>query len=111
MDHMNALRHLRYTIFALLAVLCLLSMQQGAAFHGLSHLAPGDLSGQQKHLPNEKACDKCFVYAELGGGSPTTSPPGLEVPVHFAVIASSAYQPLPSVSTPVYSARAPPLSI
>lgn len=108
---MNHLRRLRFTFIALLAVLCLLGMQQGAAFHGLSHLAGDAAAGQQKHLPHEKTCDKCIVFAEVGGGAPTTSQPAFEVSPQFVVIASFAHQVFLSANPPVYSARAPPISL
>ncbi len=108
---MNRFRHLRHTLFALLAVLCLLGVQQGAAFHGLSHLAEENAPGQQKHLPHSKTCDKCVVYAEVSGGAPTTSHPAFELPAQFAVEAAPAYQFLPAVRPPIYSARAPPISV
>jgi hypothetical protein len=106
---MNQLRRLRYTFIALIAVLCLLGMQQGAAFHGLSHLAGDDSAGQKKHLPHEKSCEKCVVYAEVGGGAPTTSLAPFKVSAQRAVIASPTHQQQPSISFPGYSARAPPL--
>ena len=62
---MNHLRHLRFTFIALLAVLCLLGMQQGAAFHGLSHLTQGKSTEQQKQVPHEKTCDKCVIFKKF----------------------------------------------
>ena len=108
---MNRFRRLRHTFLALLAVLCLFGMQQGAAFHGLSHLAEESAAGQQKHLPHSKTCDKCVVYAEVSGGAPTTSRPAFALPAQLAVNIAPTYQFLPAVSPPVYSARAPPLSV
>ena len=108
---MKSLRRLRFTFLALLAVLCLLGMQQGAAMHGLSHLVGENSTGQQKHLPHEKSCDKCIVYAEVSGGAPTTSHPVFAALSPFVAIALFGPQFLPIASHPVYSARAPPLSL
>lgn len=108
---MHTLRRLRFAFIALVAVLCLLGVQQGAAFHGLSHLADESSTGSQKHLPHGKTCDKCIVYAEVSGAGPTTSPPALQVPSRHVVIADAALALFPSLTPPVYSARAPPISL
>lgn len=57
----------RPLLFLLLAF-ALLFAQQGAARHALSHLAEAHPQSQQgKHLPHSSACDKCVVYADIGG--------------------------------------------
>src|SRR5512143_2785999 len=55
-------------LIALLAF-ALLFAQQGAALHALSHLAepPAGQSQQDKHVPHSPACEKCVVYAGIGG--------------------------------------------
>ena len=108
---MNTLRRFRFTFIALIAVLCLLGVQQGAAFHGLSHLADENSTGSQKHLPHSKSCDKCIVYAEVSGAGPTTALPALQLPSRQVIIAYPALPLFPSLTLPVYSARAPPLSL
>lgn len=108
---MHTLRRLRFAFIAIVAVLCLLGVQQGAAFHGLSHLADENSTGSQKHLPHSKSCDKCVVYAEVSGAGPTTAHPALPIPSKFAVIAYSTLKRVPAVTLPVYSARAPPISL
>ena len=108
---MHTLRRLRFAFIAFVAVLCLLGVQQAAAFHGLTHLADENSTGSQKHLPHAKSCDKCVVYAEVSGAGPTTSHAALQVPSQFVVIASSARELFPSLTDPVYSARAPPISL
>ena len=109
---MHTLRHLRFAFIArfiaIAAVLCLLGVQQAAAFHGLSHLADDSSAGSQKHLPHAKICDKCIVYAEVSGAGPTTTHPALQFPSQLVVIASAALEVFPSLAFPVYSARAPP---
>lgn len=107
---MNSFRQLRHTILALLAVLCLLGLQQGAAFHGLSHVAGDDFSSSQKHLPHAKHCDKCIVYAEVGGGAPTTVHPLFVLTATDTAIPSRTNPFNPARRATVYSARAPPLS-
>jgi hypothetical protein len=107
---MNPLRHLRYTIFALLAVLCLLGLQYGAAMHGLSHLTAEKHSEQQKHLPNEKTCDKCMVYAEIGAGAPTTAHATISAVASSIDIATTPRRYFPFLDPTPYSARAPPTS-
>ena len=108
---MYSLRHLRFTFVAFIAVLCLLGVQQGAAFHGLSHLADESSTGPQKHLPHSKTCDKCIVYAEVSGAGPTTAIPVVQIPSQQVVIAYAAPAIFPSLTHPVYSARAPPISL
>jgi hypothetical protein len=108
---MPTLRRLRFAFIALVAVLCLLGVQQCAAFHGLSHLADENSTGTQKHLPHSKSCDKCIVYAEVSGAGPTSAPPALQVPSQFVVSTSAALAFFPSLTLPVYSARAPPISV
>ena len=108
---MNPLRHLRYTIVALLAVLCLLGLQYGAAMHGLSHLTAEKSADQQKHLPSDKTCDKCMVYAEIDNGAPTTTHATLDVLAHRIDVAIATPRQLPSSSPTPYSARAPPISV
>lgn len=105
---MNYFRQIRHTLAALFAVLCLFGMQQGAAFHGLTHAAADESAGSQKHLPHSKICDKCAVYAEFAGGTPTTSHPPVAVIMAVAIIALCAILVAPSLRPPVYSARAPP---
>ena len=106
---MHPLRRLRLAFIALIAVLCLLGVQQGAAFHALSHLADGNATGPQKHLPHSKTCDKCVVYAEVSGAGPTTTHAALQIPAQFMVTASAAQYVVPSRTLPAYSARAPPI--
>lgn len=106
---MHPLRRLRLASIALIAVLCLLGVQQGATFHALSHLADGSATGPQKHLPHSKTCDKCVVYAEVSGAGPTTTHAALPIPAQFMVTASAAQRIFPSRTLPAYSARAPPI--
>jgi hypothetical protein len=105
---LHTLRRLHFTFIAFVAVLCLLGLQQGAAFHELSHLAGEHSTGSQKHLPHGKSCDKCVVYAEVSGTGPITAHSALQVPAPFIVIASVAQSFFPALTHPVYSARAPP---
>lgn len=104
---MTRLRQYRFTLIALIAVLCLLGMQQGAAYHRLSHSAD-DATSQQKHLPHEKNCDKCVFYAEVGGGAPTTSHPAFDVSAPHVNLAAAPRSLLHAANPSAYSARAPP---
>lgn len=105
---MSALRHFRFACIALIAALCLLGMQQGAAFHGLSHLAGDGSSETQKHGSHANSCDKCVVYAEVSGAGPTTDHPALPVPSPVVGVAMATRTMFPARTLPVYSARAPP---
>ncbi len=107
---MYTLHRLRFAFIALVAVLCLLSVQQGAVFHALSHLADEDSTESQKQLPH-KGCDKCIAYAEASGAAPTTVHAPLQIPLQFIAIASAGQRFFPSLTYPVYSARAPPISL
>lgn len=108
---MNTLRRLRFAFIAFVAVLCLLGVQQAAAFHGLTHLADENGTGTQKHLPHSKTCDKCIVFAEVSGAGPTTTHAALLVPSQFVPLAAAALKLYPALTFLVYSARAPPISI
>jgi hypothetical protein len=105
---MSYFRHIRHTLVALFAVLCLFGMQQAAAFHGLTHAIADESAGSQKHLPHSKICDKCVIYAEFTGGTPTISHPAVTVKAAAAVIAPGDSPATPVRRPPVYSARAPP---
>lgn len=107
---MHTLRRLRFAFITLVAVLCLLSVQHGAAFHALSHLADEDSTESQKQLPH-KVCDKCIAYAEASGAVPTTVLAPLQIPTQLIAIASAEQTLFPSLTYPVYSARAPPISL
>ena len=102
------MHRLRFAFIALVAVLCLLGVQQGAAYHALSHLADGESSESQKQLPH-KSCDKCLAYAEASGAAPTTVHAPLQIASQFVAIAPVTQNFFPSLTLPVYSARAPPI--
>ena len=109
---MHILHRFRFAFIArfiaIAAVLCLLGVQQAAAFHSLSHLADDSSAGSQKHQPHAKTCDKCVVYAETSGAGPTTAHPAFQVASPRVVIVSATRLPVPSPTLPAYSARAPP---
>jgi len=112
---MHILHRLRFAFIArfiaVAAVLCLLGVQQAAAFHGLTHLADDGSAGSQKHLPHAKTCDKCMVFAEVSGAGPTTAHPAIQVDSPFFVIATATRFSVPSPTLPAYSARGPPISV
>ena len=108
---MNHFRRLRFSLIALLAVLCLLGLQYAAAKHGLLHLAADKSSEQQKHSPHEKTCDKCVVYAEIGDSAPTSAH-AIRADVARAVgVVFSTQQPVFFRQPSVYFARGPPHSV
>ena len=111
---MPILHRLRFALIArfiaVAAVLCLLGVQQAAAFHGLSHLADEDSSSSQKHAPHTKYCDKCTAYAEAGGAGPTTTHRAFRVDSPFIAVSTAAQLPARGPTLPTYSARAPPIS-
>lgn len=97
---------LRRLILTLSLVLLFGFGQQGAAVHAVSHLA--DWQGQQQDKSgHSQACDKCVVYAQLGGAMPSAGhvlPPadGQHVTYDARLDTLDSFNPLP------YSARAPP---
>lgn len=103
-------RKFRHTLFALLAVLCLLGMQQGAWAHGLSHVGGDDSTAPQKHLPHAKACEKCAVYAEVGSGAPPNACPALVLPPADDAQPAFSRFIIPLLGARAYTARAPPFS-
>ncbi len=93
----------------LLLALTLLFAQQGAAMHALSHLGEAlpAHSQQDKKLPHSPACDKCVVYAGVGGAVAASKLVIPSATVHVPPVA--AIQPaLPSQPARPYQARAPP---
>lgn len=88
----------------------LLFAQGGAIAHSVTHLADRAPSQSQhdKQLPHSPVCDKCVVYAEVGGAIPVTA--AIFSAQHFDVVASFSSSPFLFVS-PVYRSntpRAPP---
>ena len=108
---MRALLQLRFTVLALAAALCLLGVQQAAAFHTVSHLADENSTRSPPQLPHSQNCDICFVYADISGAGPTIAHAAFQIPAAFVGIATSPPTPLATVTQPVYSARAPPLRL
>lgn len=108
---MRTLRQFRFTFLALVAALCLLGAQQAAAFHALSHLASENSTWLRSPLPHSQNCEICFVYADISSAGPTIAHAAFQIPAAFIDIATSLPAPLASVTQPVYSARAPPLSV
>ena len=100
----------RFTLFALIAALCLLGMQQAATAHSFAHLTNEHSSQPQGNLPHTQNCDLCFVYADISGAGPTTDNGEFHAPVASVVITSALPTARACVTQPVYSARAPPLS-
>lgn len=96
-------------LFSLWLAFVLLFAQQGAALHALSHFADGvpAQSQQEKHLPHSPACDKCVVYAGIGGAA-LFSPPVFATQEPTAILAAVFF--LLFFSAPLYSylSRAPP---
>lgn len=108
---MHTLRSPRFTVIALLAALCLLGIQQAAAFHAFSHLGVEQASDSQKQLPHTDRCDKCVVYAEISGAGPISVHPTVPVTSQFIVAALVTRTLLASQTLTVYSARAPPVPL
>ena len=88
----------------------LLFAQSGAIAHSVTHFAD-DVPSHSRHdkqLPHSPVCDKCVVYAEIGGSIPATA--------HFFTAqqldAVALYASLPvfflSPANRGYSSRAPP---
>jgi len=111
---MPILHRLRFAFIArfiaVAAVLCLLGVQQAAAFHGFSHLADDGSPASQKHAPHAKYCDKCVAYAEAGGAGPTSAYAAFQVDSSHTVIVPATRSRVVSPTLSAYSARAPPLS-
>lgn len=101
------MKSLRLLVAIALAAM-LLSAQQAAALHALSHLgdAPGKTEQQKRHA-GEKVCDQCLVFATVHGGGA----PGLlfiafvDRPFHFHsgdALSATVHRTAP------YRSRAPP---
>jgi hypothetical protein len=96
-------------LFSLLLAFVLLFAQQGVALHALSHLADGvpAKSQQEKHLPHSPACDKCVVYAGIGGAAPS-SPPAFGIQQATVILAAALFLLFFSAPLRSYLSRAPP---
>ena len=53
----------RLRLYSLLLCLALLFAQLGALTHGVTHI----VAGQDQSAPDDKLCDLCASYAQLGG--------------------------------------------
>ncbi|MBA2352858.1 MAG: hypothetical protein H0V78_14055 [Burkholderiales bacterium] len=88
-----------------LLVLLLLFAQQGAAAHGISHVA--DAAQQEQQLPYDQFCDQCSAYAQLPG-APQSGPAialVADIGAIFVTPAARFYTPLVALA---FSSRAPP---
>jgi hypothetical protein len=96
-------------LFSLWLAFVLLFAQQGAALHALSHFADGvpAQSQQDKHLPHSPACDKCVVYAGIGGAAPS-SPPVFAAQDSAIMLAAAFFLLFFSAPHRTYLSRAPP---
>jgi hypothetical protein len=57
--------HARFAlIFTLL--FALLVVQMGSLAHGVSHILAEQSQGSEQSLPNDKYCDQCAAYAQIG---------------------------------------------
>jgi hypothetical protein len=88
-----------------LLVFALLFTQMGGLTHGIAHTLAEQ--SQDQSLPNDKLCDLCASYAQLGSALGST-------PVHFDVtLQNFAFQTAPgstflSLAFTAFAARAPP---
>ncbi|GAO37213.1 hypothetical protein SCT_2631 [Sulfuricella sp. T08] len=96
-------------LFLLWLAFVLLFAQQGAVLHALSHFADGvpTQSQQDKHLPHSPACDKCVVYAGIGGAAPS-SPPVFTIQEAATMLAAVFFLLFFSAPLRTYLSRGPP---
>lgn len=99
---------LQRPLYNLILVFALLFAQQGALWHGVSHIASPTNSQQDQQLPQAEQCEKCVAFAHAGAGAPAS-------PLHFALpqLAHALVQfdvpaALPALHHP-YQSRAPPI--
>jgi hypothetical protein len=102
------MRTFRRHLIALIAVLCLLGVQQGAALHEMSHLSGDGSASHEKHAPGSKVCDKCASYAEVSGAGLPAAPLAFHVQASALDSLPTAAQFFPSTTVSAYAARAPP---
>lgn len=100
------------TLLHSILIALLLSVQQGAAAHALSHLQNGGQENSQDSgpLPHDKVCELCSSYAQTG--TALISAPALAV---LTGIESAAPQPAPTslirAFSGLYHSRAPPVLV
>jgi hypothetical protein len=85
----------------------LLSAQQGAFAHALSHLADFRPAGQEKHAPHSPACEKCVEYAGVGSALAASSF-AIAAPPDGVAAAPRPFASAAGVFLPAYRSRAPP---
>lgn len=107
-DLIDSMSMFRRVFIQLLLPFLLLFAQGGAIAHSVTHLALPAPSQHDKQLPHSPVCDKCVVYAEVGGAIPITA--AVFTPQQFDAIASSFSSPVffVSVAYRSNSPRAPP---
>lgn len=96
------------SLFALsLLTLALLTAQLGAVTHGIAHALGEQSRNSSQALPDDKHCDRCAAYAQIGGAVGSST-------IHLIVGANLAAEHLHhahrshSPSFAAFAARAPP---
>ena len=102
--------YLKRALPKIVMAVVLLTGQQAAYEHALSHIELGSASSKQKQLPHTKACIKCGLSAQLETGL-LGNAASFAVP---ALIACGALQPSQAFHPEAprrFLSRAPPVSL
>lgn len=94
--------------YPLLFAFVLLFAQQGSVVHGLRHSLTQQT--QDHSLPQDKLCDLCAVYAQIGSaiGSSSLVLSSAAAEFFYVSAAFSGYASSPFIA---FAARAPPASV
>jgi hypothetical protein len=96
---------LRHILTSLL-VLLLLSAQQAAYAHAISHL--GKEPPAKEQLPHSKLCDKCLSFEKISGAAPTSSAAPVALELVFTQPRHAAYFFI-ARTVAAFHSRAPPV--
>jgi hypothetical protein len=96
-------------LYSLLLAFVLLFAQQGAALHALEHFAENRAPQQEKHLPHSPVCEKCVVYAGIGGAA-SSSPLAFEEQKAVGILVAIVLFSVIAFPLQAYHSRAPPRS-
>jgi hypothetical protein len=87
--------------------LLLLSAQQAALAHVVSHIDPGQSPAHERSLAHLKLCGKCVSAEELTHIAAGTPPPAITGSASYSQPVVSGYACI-AQALPPYSSRAPP---
>ena len=101
---------LRKTLFPFLLSLLLLTSQQQAWAHALSHVAQDRVHSAAKQMPAEKLCQHCLAFAQIGAALQRAPILVTAMPFGLMVAPARLVVSAPACMERMFQPRAPPSS-